>query len=105
VRHEKGVHKDKKSDSSNEINSSMAASDKAVAETVKPNTKLPVTDSLNDLPALNITGFIHNQASGNLVMINNQLVHEGDEISKGLRIVKILDNSVIFSYKGSEFTR
>lgn len=62
-------------------------------------------DPLKDLPALNITGFIHNAESGNLAMINNQLVHEGDEVSPGLRLVKVLDDSAIFSYKGFVFSR
>jgi Type II secretion system protein B len=38
-------------------------------------------------------------------MINNQLVHEGEEVSPGLRLVKILDDSAIFSYKGFVFSR
>lgn len=63
------------------------------------------TDPLKDLPALSITGYIHNSVSGNLAMINNQLVHEGDEVSPGLRLVKILDDSAIFSYKGFVFSR
>jgi general secretion pathway protein B len=62
-------------------------------------------DPLKDLPALNITGYIHNSESGNLAMINNQLVHEGDEVSPSLRLVKILDDSAIFSYKGFVFSR
>lgn len=62
-------------------------------------------DPLKDLPAFSITGYIHNAESGNLAMINNQLVHEGEEISPGLRLVKILDDSAIFSYKGFIFSR
>ena len=38
-------------------------------------------------------------------MINNKLVHEGEEIFPGLLLIKILDNSAIFSYKGYVFTR
>jgi general secretion pathway protein B len=63
------------------------------------------SDPLKDLPALSITGYIHNSESGNLAMINNQLVHEGEEVSPGLRLVKILDDSAIFSYKGFVFSR
>ena len=62
-------------------------------------------DPLIGLPPLNITGYVHNEQSGSLVMINNQLVHEGEELSPGLRLIKILDNSAIFSYKGYVFTR
>ena len=62
-------------------------------------------DPLKDLPILDIRGFIHNDQSGNLAMINNQLVHEGEEVSPGLRLVKILDNKLIFNYKGYNFSR
>ena len=62
-------------------------------------------DPLKGLPPLHITGFVHNEQSGTVAMINNQLVHEGEEISPGLRLIKILDNSAIFSYKGYIFTR
>jgi general secretion pathway protein B len=84
-----------------------------IVKTSPPQTKeLPQkitptvnADPLKDLPALSITGYIHNSESGNLAMINNQLVHEGDEVSPGLRLVKILDDSAIFSYKGFVFSR
>jgi general secretion pathway protein B len=67
--------------------------------------KTEAPDSLKDLPAMNITGYVHNEQTGSMAMINNQLVHEGEEVSPGLRLVKILDNSAIFSYKGYVFTR
>lgn len=62
-------------------------------------------DPLKDLPPLRITGYIHNAVSGNLAMVNNQLVREGEEISPGLSLVKVLDDSAIFNYKGFVFTR
>ena len=62
-------------------------------------------DPLKGLPPLHIAGYVHNEQSGTVAMINNQLVHEGEEISPGLRLIKILDNSAIFSYKGYIFTR
>ena len=62
-------------------------------------------DPLKDLPPLNISGYVHNEQGGTVAMINNQLVHEGEEVSPGLRLIKILDNSAIFSYKGYVFTR
>lgn len=70
---------------------------------IKP--KQGSADPLRGLPPLNITGYIHNDQSGTVAMINNQLVHEGEEVSPGLRLIKILDNSAIFSYKGYVFTR
>lgn len=62
-------------------------------------------DPLKNLPPLEISGYIHNEQSGNLAIINNQLVHEGEEILPGLMLVKILENSAIFSYRGYVFSR
>jgi len=72
---------------------------------VENNPKQEHADPLKDLPPLNITGYIHNEQSGTVAMINDQLVHEGEEVSPGLLLIKILDNSAIFSYKGYVFTR
>ena len=63
------------------------------------------TDPLQGLPALNISGYVHDEQGSSIAMTNNQLVHEGEEISPGLRLVKILDDSAIFSYKGYVFSR
>ena len=62
-------------------------------------------DPPKNLPPLRITGYIHNAVSGNLAMVNNQLVREGEEISPGLSLVKVLDDGAIFSYKGYVFSR
>jgi len=67
--------------------------------------KPAVVDPLSGLPPINISGYVHNEQNGNLAMINNKLVHEGEEIYPGLVLIKILDNSAIFSYKGYVFTR
>ncbi|NOU00334.1 MAG: GspB domain-containing protein [Gallionella sp.] len=83
----------------------VKASPSESKELPQKTTSAVNTDPLKDLPALSITGYIHNSVSGNLAMINNQLVHEGDEVSPGLRLVKILNDSAIFSYKGFVFSR
>jgi general secretion pathway protein B len=76
-----------------------------------PNTPNPINktatteDPLKGLPALNIAGYIHNAQTGNLAMINNRLVHEGEEVSPGLILVKILDDKAVFSFNGFEFSR
>lgn len=62
-------------------------------------------DPLKNLPPLEISGYIHNEQSGNLAIINNQLVHEGEEVLPGLILVKILENSAVFSYRGYVFSR
>lgn len=77
----------------------------AKSTTTTATSQVANIDPLKDLPALNITGYIHNEQGGSLAMINNQLVREGEEVSSGLRLVKILDNSAIFSYKGYVFSR
>jgi len=76
-----------------------------------PNTPAPLNkaatteDPLKGLPALNIAGYIHNAQTGNLAMINNRLVHEGEEISPGLVLVKILEDKAVFNYNGYVFSR
>jgi hypothetical protein len=62
-------------------------------------------DPLIGLPVLNISGYIHEEQGGSIAMINNKLIHEGEEVTPGLKLVKILDGSAIFSYKGYVFTR
>jgi general secretion pathway protein B len=77
-----------------------------IPDTAKPVNKTATTeDPLKGLPALNIAGYIHNAQTGNLAMINNSLVHEGEEVSPGLLLVKILDDKAVFSYKGYVFSR
>jgi general secretion pathway protein B len=78
---------------------------KTKSNTPSGNVKSETVDPLKGLPTINITGYVHNSQTGNLVMINNQLVHEGDEISPGLRLVKILDNNAVLNYKGFVFTK
>ena len=58
-----------------------------------------------DLPSLNIAGYIHDEQTGSLAMVNDKLVREGDEVSPGLRLEKILGDAAIFNYKGYRFRR
>lgn len=62
-------------------------------------------DPLKGLPPMNISGYIHTEQGVGIVMINNQLVREGDEIYPGLRLIKVLDDKAVFNYKGYIFTR
>jgi hypothetical protein len=48
---------------------------------------------------------MRNGQGGNIAIINDRLMKEGDEVSPGLRVEKIKDDSVIFSYKGYVFSR
>lgn len=62
-------------------------------------------DPLKGLPPLNVSGYIHTEQGVGIAMINNQLVREGDEIYPGLRLIKVLDDSAVFNYKGYVFSR
>ena len=65
----------------------------------------PGSDPLQGLPPLNVAGFIHDEQGSNMAIINDKLMKEGDEVSPGLRVEKIKDDSVIFNYKGYVFSR
>ncbi|MEO7621506.1 MAG: general secretion pathway protein GspB [Gallionella sp.] len=77
----------------------------ALASASAVSNNAATVDPLKDLPPLVISGYIHNEQNGNLAIINNQLVHEGEELLPGLLLVKILENSAIFSYRGYVFSR
>jgi general secretion pathway protein B len=58
-----------------------------------------------ELPALSITGIIRDQSSGGMAIVNDKMLREGDEVAPGLKLEKIEDNALVFSYKGYRFTR
>lgn len=58
-----------------------------------------------ELPALSVAGFIRDKDSSGMVIVNDKLVREGDELAPGLKLEKIHDDSVVFSYKGHRFIR
>jgi general secretion pathway protein B len=68
-------------------------------------TDNPANDPLKGMPPLEVTGFIHNEQGGNMAIINDRLMKEGDEVSPGLRVEKIKEDAVIFNYKGYVFSR
>jgi len=57
------------------------------------------------LPPLTISGYINDEQGGRLAIVNDKLVHEGEEVSPGLRLEKIVDDSAVFTYKGQRFRR
>ena len=61
-------------------------------------------DLQRELPRVSVAGFIH-EGSTNLAIVNDQLLREGDEVSAGLTLEKILGERVVFNYKGYRFTR
>lgn len=58
-----------------------------------------------DMPALSIAGFIRDEGSGSMVIVNDRLVREGDEVAPGVKLEKILHDSLVFNYKGYRFNR
>jgi general secretion pathway protein B len=58
-----------------------------------------------EMPALNVAGFIRGEGSGSMVIVNDRLVREGDEVAPGVVLEKILNDSLVFNYKGYRFKR
>jgi general secretion pathway protein B len=58
-----------------------------------------------EMPALSVAGFIRDEGSGSLVIVNDRLVREGDEVAPGVKLEKILNDSLVFEYKGYRFKR
>jgi general secretion pathway protein B len=59
----------------------------------------------DEMPPINISGYIRDGEAGGMAMINDKLVREGEEVLPGLRLEKILPDGAVFSYKGRRFTR
>ena len=57
------------------------------------------------MPALSVAGYIHDESSGSMVIVNERLVREGDEVAPGVKLEKILSDSLVFNYKGYRFKR
>ena len=73
---------------------------KEAASAAEPIPVLP-----QDLPTVSVAGFIRDDGAGGMVIVNDKLVHEGDEISPGLKLEKILHDGLVFNYKGQRFKR
>ncbi len=65
----------------------------------------PDNDPLKGMPPLVISGYMHDEQVGSVALINDKLVHEGEEIAPGLRLEKILGDGALFNYKGHQFRR
>lgn len=76
-----------------------------IAPAVAPPAARPEAEAPKGLPVLSITGYINDQDGTRLVIINDNLLREGDEVAPGLRLERILDDAAVFSYKGQRFRR
>ena len=57
------------------------------------------------LPALAISGAIHSaQASARMLIVNGQLLHEGDAVAPGLVLLSIGPKSALLRYRETRFT-
>ena len=83
-----------------------AAPDKTDETTNKADNSDGTSASLmKQLPPINIAGYIRDAEANRLVMVNDRLLREGDELAPGLKLEKILDDSVIFNFRGHRFKR
>ncbi|MBK5102850.1 MAG: general secretion pathway protein GspB [Burkholderiales bacterium] len=62
-------------------------------------------DLQREIPPLSVAGFIRDDTSSGMVIVNDRLLREGDEVAPGLRLEKILHDSLLFNYKGYRFKR
>ena len=58
-----------------------------------------------ELPALTVAGFIRDEGSSSMVIVNDRLVREGDEVAPGVKLENILNDGLVFNYKGYRFKR
>jgi hypothetical protein len=57
------------------------------------------------MPTLSIAGFIREEGSASMVIVNDRLAREGDVVAPGLTLEKIVGDSLIFNYMGQRFKR
>lgn len=63
------------------------------------------TEPQKGLPSISISGYIKDDTGGNLAIINDKLVREGEEVSPGLRLEKIDGEHAFFNFRGQRFRR
>lgn len=57
-----------------------------------------------EIPALAVGGFIYsNRPSERSVLINNKLLHEGDEVTPGLTLEKMMPKEAVLNYRGYRY--
>ncbi|WP_206047078.1 general secretion pathway protein GspB, partial [Noviherbaspirillum denitrificans] len=60
----------------------------------------------HEIPALTVGGYIYSGNKGDSsVLVNNRLLHEGEEAAPGLVIEKMTRTGMILSYKGYRYRR
>jgi len=75
------------------------------ATTKADNTDGVAANLMKQLPPINVAGYIHDAEANRLVMVNDRLLREGEELAPGLKLEKILDDGLVFNFKGHRFKR
>jgi len=60
---------------------------------------------MKQLPPINIAGYIRDAEGNRLVMVNDKLLRENEELAPGLKLENILDEGLVFNFKGHRFKR
>jgi general secretion pathway protein B len=74
-----------------------------------PETALPALRELPDnlrqqIPPLTIGGYIYSGSkSDRSVLINNRLMHEGEEVAPGLTLERMTPNSMVLNFRGTRY--
>jgi len=69
------------------------------------NTDGMAANLMKQLPPINVAGYIHDAEANRLVMVNDRLLREGEELAPGLKLEKILDDGLVFNFRGHRFKR
>jgi general secretion pathway protein B len=57
------------------------------------------------LPPLQIGGYIEGAGTDAMLIVDDRLVHEGDELGGGVRVLKISPDGAVFSFRNYRFRR
>jgi len=76
-----------------------------VSATPANSAGVPPSGVPQDFPTVSVAGYIRDEGADAMVIVNDKLVREGDEISPGLKLEKILQDGLVLNYKGQRFKR
>jgi general secretion pathway protein B len=83
------------------------APSKQAASTAEPIVALAALppETRTQIPAFNITGFLYaGSRSERSILIDNRLMHEGDQVAAGVLLEEMRPSYAIFSYRGTRFS-
>ncbi|MDB5824844.1 MAG: hypothetical protein JWR21_3548 [Herminiimonas sp.] len=94
-----------------EASAGSGADDVAPAKRAAPDAKQVVTlaalplEIRAQIPAVNITGFLYaGSRSERSILIDNRLMHEGDQVAANLMLEEMRPTYAIFNYRGTRFS-